>query len=60
MSHSTDSVLLRILNIINNAWENRQMVMVVMMDLTKAFDTLDHAILLNKLKAYGVDGLPHS
>ena len=29
----------------------------VMMDLQKAFDTVDHDILLNKLKAIGLDDL---
>lgn len=36
------------------------MIIAVTMDLSKAFDTLDHAILLDKLKAYGVEGLLHS
>ena len=32
----------------------------VMIDLQKAFDTVDHDILLNKLKAIGLDDLSTS
>ena len=32
----------------------------VMIDLQKAFDTVDHEILLNKLKAIGLDDLSTS
>lgn len=30
-----------------------------MIDLSKAFDTLDHTILLDKLLACGIEGLPY-
>lgn len=44
--YSMDFELFKILNLIMKAWENRQIVMSVMMDLSKAFNTLDHSILM--------------
>ena len=37
-------------------FENKKCPIAIYMDLSKAFDTLDHSILLNKLKYYGIHG----
>ena len=38
-----------------NAMDNGKMIGVVLVDFKKAFDLVDHKILLSKLKLYGID-----
>ena len=53
--HSTETVLLKVLNDILMKIDQGQVVMLVLLDLSAAFDTIDHKILLNRLeKHYGV------
>ena len=54
--HSTYMLLAIIIDTIVEALEHHEHVMVLHLDLAKAFDTVDHKILLNKLSHYGIRG----
>ena len=56
-SYSTDLALLKFYDRVSSALAAREHVVGVFMDLSKAFDTLDHTILLSKLAHYGVLGI---
>ena len=45
---------------ISNAFERKMYACGIFLDLSKAFDTLDHDILLLKLNNYGVRGIPNN
>jgi hypothetical protein len=55
-AHSTSMSLLDIQDKISAAIDNKQFSLGIFLDLAKAFDTVDHKILLAKLKHYGVRG----
>ena len=46
--HSTETALLKITDVILKAM-NKQLTAVVLLDMSKAFDSLDHGILISKL-----------
>ena len=55
--HSTETALLRVHNDIMLALDSRKDVILIMLDLSAAFDTLDHDILLNRLqRRFGISG----
>ncbi|KAK2175289.1 hypothetical protein NP493_736g01024 [Ridgeia piscesae] len=54
--HSAETALVRIHNDIAHSIDNRQSVLLVLLDLSAAFDTIDHTILLRRLSGYGLSG----
>lgn len=60
LNHSTSLALIEIIDNIMNKLEQDNYVAGIFLDLSKAFDTVDHTILLEKLEHYGIRGLTHS
>ena len=50
--------ILELVDHIHQRFENNEFTIGIFIDLNKAFDTVDHKILLEKLKFYGIRGLP--
>ena len=55
-NYSTDYALIELCDKITSSLSNKEHVTGVFMDLSKAFDTIDHQILLYKLQTYGIRG----
>ena len=51
-NHSTASALIQLYDMWLSASENKELSAALLLDLSAAFDIVDHEILLNKLKAY--------
>ena len=54
--HSTEHAILELIDQVSDAFDNNNFALRVFIDLSKAFDTVDHNILLEKLSMYGVKG----
>ena len=55
-NHSPFMALLNLVDQITNELDNKQFSLGIFIDLSKAFDTLDHEILISKLNHYGIRG----
>ena len=58
--HSTQHAILDIVNTIHSNMDNRKTSCGIFVDLKKAFDTVNHEILLTKLEHYGIRGVINS
>ena len=54
--HSTELASIELVDRVISAFEKKETPLAIYMDLSKAFDTLDHKILLHKLNYYGIQG----
>ena len=55
--HSTEFAALELIDRILTRMDNKEIPINIYLDLSKAFDTLDHSILIDKLEFYGVKGV---
>lgn len=58
-NHSTATAIMELTEEITNAIDKKHYLVSIFVDLQKAFDTLDHKILLHKLYKYGIRGVAH-
>ena len=56
-NHSTSMALIHLVNKITSAIDRKETTAGVFLDLSKAFDTIDHDILFDKLEHYGISGI---
>lgn len=57
--HSCETAVLTVLNDSLLAMDNKEVTLLVLLDLSSAFDSVDHSILSNRLRSCGIQGHVH-
>ena len=58
--HSTETALIRVHNDVLSAMDKQQVTILVLLDLSSAFDTIDHTVLLDRMQQrIGFSGVIH-
>ena len=55
---SNDHAFSNLTGLIKNSLDDKELCCCIFIDLQKAFDTVNHKILLDKLEHYGIRGTP--
>ena len=58
--YSTEHAILETLENFKTAIDDNKITCGIFLDFSNAFDTINHHLLLEKLKKYGIRGLPHA
>ncbi len=58
--HSTEYVALELVDRVMSEMDEKNTLVSIFLDLSKAFDILNHEILLEKLNYYGIKGIAHN
>ena len=55
--HSTSLAIIQLVEQVSSSVDNKELSLGIFLDLSKAFDTVNHRILLTQLEHYGIRGL---